>query len=117
MIVKALSIVLLLTACYLCWWAAHYVQPLWYVAALVLTFCGTGLLLKRTWASYLWYAIGSGVSAVWLLTIARLALNGWPVAGKTETLISLIPGALLLLVCVGGSLAVRRDLKQTRPHR
>jgi hypothetical protein len=116
MIVKALSIVLLLTACYLCWWAVHYAQPLWYVAALVLMFCGTGLLLKRTWASYLWYAIGAAVSTVWLMTIVRLALNGWPVAERTVTVISLIPGALLLLVCAGGSLAVRRDLKQTQPQ-
>jgi hypothetical protein len=112
MIVKALALILLLTAGYLCWWATQYADPVWYVGAVVLTFSGTGLLLKRVWAKYLWYAIGSGVSAIWLVTILRLALNGWPVAGKAETVISLIPGALLLLVCVGGILAVRRDFRQ-----
>lgn len=41
--------------------------------------------------------------------IVRLALNGWPAAGTLDTLISLLPGSLLLLVSVGGSLAVRSD--------
>lgn len=112
MIVKALVLILLLTAGYVCWWATQYAQPGWYTAAVVLISCGTGLLRKRAWAKYLWYAIGSGVSAIWILTILRLAANGWPVAGNAETVISLIPGALLLLVCVGGILAVRRDFRQ-----
>lgn len=114
MIVKALSIVLILIALYFYWWAFHHAQPLWHVGGLVLTVCGAGLSLNRGWASYLWYAIASGASVVYLLTLVRVALHGWPAAEITEIVISLIPGALLLLVCVGGSLAVRRELKQAR---
>lgn len=116
MIVKLLSIVLLLTACYLCWWTAKYAQSFWHLATLVLTACAIGLLFKRDWASYLWYGIGSVVTAVWLLNIMQLALDGWPVAGTVDTIISLLPGALLLFVCIGGSMAVRHDLRQRR-HR
>lgn len=116
MIVKVLSFALLVTACYLGWWAAEYAQPIWYLAALLLASCGTGLLLGRTWASYLWYAIGLGVAAVWLLRIFELALNGWPVTGNLETVISLLPGAVLLIACIGGSFAVRRAPKQQRRH-
>lgn len=109
MIVKALSTLLLLAAFYLCWWAFAYAQPIWYLAALVPGSCGAGLFFRRAWASYLWYVIASGVTAVWLLTMVRLALNGLPVVGRLETLISLLPSALLLLVCIGGSVVVRRD--------
>lgn len=114
MIVKLVSIVLLLSACYLCWWAAEYTQPFWYLAPLVLTSCAIGLLFKRNWASYLWHGISSVVTAVWLLNLVQLALDGWPVAGTVDTIISLLPGALLLFVCIGGSLAVQHDLRQRR---
>lgn len=116
MILKFLAVLLVLIAGYLCWWAMEHSAAIWFLAASILLLCGVGLSLRRYWASYLWYSLAIGTSLWWVFTISRLALHGWPVHGAEDTIISLLPGMLLLVVCIGGSLAVRKEYKQIGPR-
>ena len=111
MILKLLAGILILIACYLSWWAIAYSAPIWFFAASIPALCGVGLTLHRYWACYLWYLIAVGISTWWIFSTVQLALTGWPVHGAVETIFSLLPGALLLVVCFCGSLAVRRNYK------
>lgn len=115
MIVKLLAFLLILVAGYLSWWAIEYAAPVWFLAAVLALVCGAGLIFRHRWASFLWYSLAFVTSAWWIFTILRMAFNGWPVQPTEETLISVIPGALLLVVCVGGTLAVRRKFRQLGP--
>jgi len=108
MALKAVIIFLLLVAAYFCWFAVEYSAYIWIAAASLPTLCGIGLARGRRWAGYLWYLLAMGVSAWWLITIAGMALRGWPGSDVVETVDSLIPGLLLLAVAIGGSIAVRR---------
>lgn len=111
MIVKFLAFLLILVAAYLNWWAFEYAAPVWFVAAAFSLVCGVGLIFLRPWARFLWYSLAFVTSAWWIFTVLRMVFNGWPVQQTDETLISLIPGALLLVVCVGGTLAVRKKFR------
>ena len=112
MIVRILAFFLLLISAYQCWWATAYSAPLWFGVAMIPLACAIGLAFRRRWASYLWYALAVYTIAWWVFTVIGLVLEGWPVAGLEQTVISLIPGALLMLLCVGGSLAVRREYQR-----
>jgi len=59
-------------------------------------------------ARFLVYAASAVVALSWLVVIARVALSGWPVAGFVQTLISLVPGLLLLSICIGCAILAAR---------
>ena len=88
--------------------------PFWWFAGAAFVVCAAGLFLGKRWGALLWYAIALTVSCAWLVSVVRVALDGWPYPGVLESLISLVPGLLLLLVCVGGSVAVARDFRRAR---
>jgi hypothetical protein len=53
--------------------------------------------------------------ASWLLVVAWVAISGWPYSDVTSSVISLIPGLLLVLLWVGASLYVARHFRQSPP--
>jgi len=69
------------------------------------------LYLRKNWSKYLIYSIALLTSGTWLLAIYVVAQNGWPYATIQETIISLIPGFLLLPICICGSIVVHKYFK------
>jgi hypothetical protein len=108
MIVKILAAFLLSVSGYLAWWAVSYLELLWLLPAVVSFVAGIGLFLRKAWSQFLWYAIALAVSVFWIVSVVRIALSDWPDPDILGSIISLIPGALLLALCAGGSVAVYR---------
>ena len=111
MIVKVLAAFLLLVSAYLGWWAVSSAAPFWLVPAVVSLVAAIGLLRGRRWAQYLWYAMSAIASLLWVFSVVHLALSGWPHETVLASAISLTPGLLLLLVCVGGSIVIARHFR------
>lgn len=72
-----------------------------------------GLLFLMTWAEPLAYLIAAALVVNWFYAVAQVISGGWPYADWLTTVLSLIPGALFLIVCAGGSWVVH---KQYRRH-
>ena len=111
MIIKVLAAFLLLVSAYLGWWAVSSAAPLWLAPAVVLLVAAIGLLRGQRWAQYLWYAMSAVASLLGVFSVVRVALSGWPHGTVLASAISLTPGLLLLLVCVGGSIAIAKHFR------
>jgi hypothetical protein len=109
--VRFLSAFLLLVAAYLAWWAIAYGGVVWGLGAVVSLATSVGLFTGRSWGRLLWYLVALTVGSAWIASIGRHALTGWPYSDLPRTLISLLPGLLLLVICGGGSLAVARQFR------
>jgi bacteriorhodopsin len=91
-----------------------HASPIWFLLALLPLICGIGLMFDRAWARYLWYAIASVASIGAIVVTVSMMLHRWRINGAVDAAIALIPGMLLLSVCVGGSLAVRHRARTRR---
>jgi hypothetical protein len=111
-IIRLLSGFLVIVAGYVAWWSVTSAAFLWLSVAAVALVAAVGLLMRKRWAQYLWYLIAGAASVLWLATVARVAISGWPYQDVTSSVISLIPGLLLLAVCVFGSIAVWRHFRK-----
>src|SRR5258708_1982234 len=67
-----------------------------------------GLLSTNPRSRFLVYGASAFVAISWVVPVAQLALSGWPVADLTQSAITLVPGFLLLAICVGCSLLSAR---------
>lgn len=61
-----------------------------------------GLLLLRVWARPLAYLFAATLVVVWVYAVWQVISSGWPYADWSRSALSLVPGALLLVVCAGG---------------
>jgi hypothetical protein len=66
------------------------------------------LLSANPRARFVVYIASSLVALSWLALVTQLAIAGWPVPGLVQTIISLVPGLLLLVVCLGCALLAAR---------
>ena len=66
------------------------------------------LFVSHPHARFVVYGASAVVALSWLVVIARTAFAGWPVAGSVQSLISLIPGLLLLSICIGCAILAAR---------
>lgn len=108
MAIKFLAVFLVIASIYLGWWVVSTASFLWLIPALLSFVTAVGLLLKKRWSLYLWHSMALGVSLSWLASAIRIALAGWPYDGALPSLISLLPGLLLLTLCAAGSAAVAK---------
>jgi len=117
MLVKSIAVLLLVSGTYLAWWGTANSSSLWLLGSVVAFVCSFGLFQSKRWACHLWYAIAGACSAAWVLSVAQVLLSGWPYDSWLQSAISLVPGALLLVVLAGGSVAVARHYrsKQNAP--
>lgn len=87
------------------------IDPFSLVFASLSLIAAIALYLRKNWSKYLIYSIALLTSGTWLLAIYVVAQNGWPYATIQETIISLIPGFLLLTICICGSIVVHKYFK------
>ncbi len=112
MTIRLLALFLVIVAGYVGWWSITYGQSLWLVVVFVALIAAVGLALRRRWSQYLWYLIALGASVLWIVTLVRVVITGWPYHDVVSSVISLVPGLLLLTVCIFGSIAVRRHFRE-----
>ncbi len=111
MLTNLLIVILLACSGYLVYWAVSYSAWIWILPAIVTAACAVCLFMGKRWAAYLWHAIALTVAVIWLVMIGKLAFTGWPYHSLPETVISLVPGMLLLIVCVIGSIVVAKRFR------
>ncbi len=76
-----------------------------------------GLLFLQSWARALMYLIVVALVVNWFHAVAQVISRGWPYADWLGTVLSLVPGALFLVVSAGGLWVVhnqyRRHVRET----
>ena len=111
MTIKLLAGFLLVVSAYLSWWAVSAASFLWLLPSAALFVAAIGLFLRKHWAQYLWHVMALVVSLSWVVSVVHIALSGWPHESALASVISLVPGLLLLIVCVGGSVVVAKHYR------
>jgi hypothetical protein len=109
--VKLLAALLVLYAAYVAWWAIAASTPLWLAASVIGFITATGLFARKRWAQYLWHALAACVTLAWVVELARVVQSGWPYQDTVSSVISLVPGLFLLVICGGGSFVVARHYR------
>jgi hypothetical protein len=110
--IRLVSGFLLIVAAYLIWWSVTYDHLPWLAGAGVALIAAVGLWTRKRWAEYVWYVIAATISVLWVVMVVRVAASNWPYNDPLSSLISLLPGLLLVLVCIFGSVAVRRHFRR-----
>ena len=75
-----------------------------------------GVALFKPWGRYFVYLVATCTALGWLAVVASLAVNGWPYRGMSRTVMSLVPGLLLVAVCVLAIVFVRRMYKDGKAN-
>jgi uncharacterized membrane protein YjjP (DUF1212 family) len=114
MAVNLLAVLLVLFAAYIGWWAVSFSAPLWWLASGVAFVAAMGLLRRKRLAQFAWHVIAFIVSIAWVVSVVRVALAGWPHSKIWSSIISLVPGMLLLLVCGCGSYVVAQKYQRAK---
>lgn len=73
-----------------------------------------GLILSKSWSQYLVYLVSLATAGGWAYTVIQITMNDWHYSGVQETIISLIPGFLLVSVCVLFSVFVYKYFNKQR---
>jgi hypothetical protein len=71
-----------------------------------------GLLLLKAWARPLAYLIAGALVVNWFHGVAQVISRGWPYADWFGTILSLVPGALFLIVCGVGVWVVHKQYRR-----
>src|SRR6266404_7927116 len=88
--------------------AGAYAQALFSLIAFV------GAIALTSWhpmSRFIVYAASAAISLAWLFALLQVAVAGWPSETLLHSVISLIPGLLLLTVCFGCSIYVARHFR------
>jgi len=76
--------------------------------AVVSALGGVGLILDHRWSRICIYLVSFGLTATWLYYTGRLAIQAWPYNSVAETVIALLPGALIVFIAAGSSYLVTK---------
>jgi hypothetical protein len=80
----------------------------WFILWAVPCFAGAiGLALGKPWSRYFVYVVAIFTVLGWLAVVGSVAMRGWPYHDVTRSVISLIPGLLLVAACVLAIVFVR----------
>ncbi len=114
MIINLLSAFLLVASAYVGWWAVSSSSLVWLLPSVLLLVAAGGLFLRKRWSPYLWYITALVISVSWVVSVVRVALSGWPYDNALSSVISLVPGLLLVGVCAGGSAVVAKHFRASK---
>ena len=110
-LIWALATVLVAYGLYTLWLVKLY-NSVWFLAWSIPCFvAAAGLMLRRSWAKYVFYVIAACTAGGWTIYVVWLALAGWPYRDAQSTVISLVPGLLLVALCVSASVYVHKYFK------
>lgn len=73
-----------------------------------------GLIFSKSWSQYLVYLVSLSTAGGWAFVVIQMAMNDWHYSGVQQTIISLIPGLLLVSVCLLFSVFVYKYFKNRR---
>jgi len=85
---------------YNAWMISHmnsYWFLLWVVSCL---FAAVGLVLSKAWSQYFVHLVALFTAGGWVYVVGTVALNRWPYHDTKSTVISLLPGIVLVLTCI-----------------
>ena len=99
-------------AIYEIWKNENAIDPFSSIYALLSMFAAISLFLRKSWSKYLIYLVALLTSGTWLLAILVIFKDGWPYSTVKESVTSLIPGFLLLTVCICGPIVVYKYFKR-----
>jgi hypothetical protein len=81
---------------------------IWFLIWAALCFgAAIGLALSKSWGRHLVYVVAACTAVGWALYVGYIAVQGWPYHDVERSIISLLPGLLLVLVCVLAIVFVR----------
>jgi hypothetical protein len=106
-----ISLFLFVISAYFIWWAVFYDIWVWIAPAGAYLITGIGLILRCKWAAYLWILLAATILIWWIYLTTNAIIFDWPNATLIEIVISLIPGGLLVFVCITGSVGIYKKLK------
>jgi hypothetical protein len=112
MVIKLLATFLLIVAAYSGWWAVSAAAWFWLLLSMVALIGAIGLYLHKRWAQYFWHGIALVACVWWGASVLQVAISGWPQQSIVSSLISLLPGLLLLTVCIGGSFVIAKHYRR-----
>jgi len=78
----------------------HWAYWVWAGVSLV---SAIGLAMMKPWSRFPIYILSLVTALYWLYVIWSVWKSGWPYDDTVKTAISLIPGVLLVVVCMGAS--------------
>lgn len=73
-----------------------------------------GLALLKSWGRYLVYAVAACTAIGWAFYVSFIATRGWPYHDVASSIIALMPGFLLVLICVLAIVFVRDLYKNAK---
>lgn len=112
MVIRLLAAFLLIVSAYSGWWAVSSAAWLWLFPSVIALVGAIGLFLRKRWAQYFWYGIAFVACVWWVVSVLQVAISGWPQQTIASSIISLLPGLLLLTVCIGGSFAIAKHYRR-----
>jgi hypothetical protein len=62
------------------------------------------------WSRFLVYGLAAFVVLTWLYAVWHVARVGWAYSTATDTVLSLVPGLVLVVACAGCALIASRHL-------
>jgi hypothetical protein len=71
-----------------------------------------GLLLGQPWSRFLVCGLAALFVHTWLSMVWQVARVGWPYSTATDTVLSLVPGLVLLVACAGSVLIAFRHFRR-----
>jgi hypothetical protein len=81
------------------------------ISAVCLTIA-LGLLLRRLWVQHMLLGIAIIVSVGWTAMLVAIAWEGWPYTGALKSILSVIPGLVLIAFLWGMVLLVGRSFRR-----
>jgi hypothetical protein len=93
-------------------WAIYLTGDFWFLLWVIVCFAGAiGLVLSKPWSQYCVHVVSFFTVGGWFYVTISIALHGWPYPGIMQTIISLVPGLLLSMVCVLSSIYVFKKFR------
>ena len=112
--IRFLAIVLTVYSSYSLWVAQVYSRWGYAVFGVIGLVTAVGLWLKKPWSQYLAYVLGALFIGTWMFIVWQINVQGWPYEDTMQSVISLVPGVLMIIVVLGSCFVVWRVFRRER---
>ena len=96
---------------YLAWWAFEYKQWVYLIYSLPYLIAGMALIMTMNWSQYMYYLLAIIGIGGWLYSTIKFP--GWEYMNLSNSVISLIPGLLFVLLNIGVVILVYKYFHKT----